>query len=990
MKILQLNINHCQAAQELLKQNVRDFNIDIAMLSEPYRNIESPNWICDCTNTSSIWSVNRLMLTDKISTQSGFTRATVSGIHLYSCYIPPRYSIEEFEVIVDNIVTDAMYRNPVIIAGDFNAWSTDWGCPRTTARGRILLEAFSVLDVVLMNTGSDHTFSRGESGSIVDISFASSSIAGRINWCLSDQYTHSDHYAIIMDIAQEHPPVTAHRRSQTLAGWKVNTLDREVFQTMMADMELSGPAETMAEDLVKGISRACDASMVRRKTNPKWQPVYWWNEEIAELRSQCLHARRRYTRTRGRPGNDTLHQTYKAKRKSLKLAIRNSKRRCFLDICDDLRENPWGFAYKMVTKKLKCLSPSAPREESILKEIVEHLFPHQEATTWNLDIAGEEFDHPPATNVEIEAAIAKFKDKKAPGLDCIPNLVLKEAFKCCPDQFVAVINKCLRQGTFPYMWKRQKLVLLPKDKKPLDDPSSYRPLCMIDTSGKLLESIVCKRLEACIETAGGLSNHQFGFRKARSTVDAINVVVKTAANAIEGKRWRNGGKEYCLVVTLDIKNAFNTANWEVIVDALSRMGIPEYLLAIIKDYFRDRILIYDTDKGTKQYQISKGVPQGSVLGPLLWNVMYDGVLRLKLPDRVTIVGFADDIALVCVAKELGEVEAVANSAIQTVRSWLSSVGLTLADHKTEAVLISSRKSRETIQLNIGSCRIETKPYLKYLGVMIDCRLSFNDHLRYIGEKASRTCQALSRIMPNTRGPKYLQRRLLTEVVKSTILYASTIWSESLRFATYAKLITTVYRLAALRVCCAFRTVSDDAAFVIAGLLPVDLQARESEYATDSVGNDGARDERRRVSVAKWQARWTASDKGRWTYRLIPDIKYWFDRGHGDLNFYLTQMLSGHGCFKSYLYRYGHERDPFCPKCDGNVEEDAEHVFFVCPRFHDGRTNLNGLVGCSVEPTNLVRIMLSSLVNWEYVCNFVKLVLLELRREEAIRRRIEVV
>lgn len=987
MIILQLNLNHCEAAQELLKQTVRDINADIAILSEPYKNQETPNWISDIDNTTAIWSVSRNTMLNVNTAHCGFTRATISGITIYSCYIPPRYSIEEFQGVIDNIVADAIPRSPVLIAGDFNAWAIEWGCPRTNARGRILLESLSVVDVVLMNEGTKQTFSRGGHGSIIDLTFASSSIAGQIEWRVSDYYTHSDHFAITIDIAHALQP--ANVRFSKPIGWKVDTLDKDVFRVAIEDMNLSGPPETMSKQFVQKISKACDVSMVRRKNGINKPRVYWWNEEIAQLRSQCIQARRKYTRSHGRPENPNHRQTFKVKRKLLKRAIRKSKRNCFLDICDDLQENPWGLAYKLVTKKLKVLNPEPPKEASVLREIVEHLFPKQQSASWEQNTFEEVYNYRPVLNSEIEQAISKLKDKKAPGLDGIPNLVLKDAFKCCPDQFAAMINGCLRHGVFPSIWKRQKLVLLPKGKKPLDDPSSYRPLCMIDTAGKLLESIICKRLEEYIEATEGLSCNQYGFRKGRSTVDAIRKVVDIASNAIDGKSWKRGSKEYCVVVTLDVKNAFNSANWEIIVNSLARLGVPPYLLAIIKDYFRNRTLVYETESGMKDYNVTGGVPQGSVLGPLLWNVMYDGVLKLKLPERAKIIGFADDIALVCVAKQLEEAEIVTNSCIRIVRSWLTSVGLTLADHKTEAVLISSRTAKETIKLDTGSCYIETKPCLKYLGVMIDCRLSFKDHLLYTSEKASKTCASLSRIMPNTRGPKYLQRKLLTGAVKSTITYASPIWADSLENKANSNQISRVYRISALRVCCAFRTVSDDAAFVIAGMIPIDILVRECNYTPANViDHVSTLNTARCNSLIEWQRRWSTSNKGRWTYELIPNIKDWFERKHGDLNFYLTQMLSGHGCFRSYLYRFNHDSDPYCPYCGVTVEEDAKHVFFFCPRFGNERTSLERSVGCIITAGNVIEIMLVSLYNWENVCKFVKFVLLELRKQEELRRRLE--
>ena len=94
-----------------------------------------------------------------------------------------------------------------------------------------------------------------------------------------------------------------------------------------------------------------------------------------------------------------------------------------------------------------------------------------------------------------------------------------------------------------------------------------------------------------------------------------------------------------------MKNAFNTANWLNIVNALKALKTPQYLVTIIQDYLSNRVLIYDTDLGPMQYNVTAGVPHVSVLGPLLWNVIYDGVLRIVLAGSSKMFGFADDIAL---------------------------------------------------------------------------------------------------------------------------------------------------------------------------------------------------------------------------------------------------------------------------------------------------------------------------------------------------------
>ena len=587
-------------------------------------------------------------------------------------------------------------------------------------------------------------------------------------------------------------------------------------------------------------------------------------------------------------------------------------------------------------------------------------------------------------------ACRKVGNSKAPGPDNIPNIALKTAIRARPEEFLNLWNSCLKEGTFLEQWKKQRLVLLPKGKKPPEEPSSYRPICMLDTAGKILERIISNRLEAAVERAGNLAQHQYGFRKAHSTIDALNVVVNTARNAIQGTRWKGGTKKYCAIVTLDIKNAFNSARWSCIMEALGQFGVPFYIRRIVTNYFQNRILKYNTEIGIREYKVTGGVPQGSVLGPLLWNIMYDGVFRLRIPDEAKIVGFADDVAIVVVAKLKDEVEHLCNETIAIIQQWLSKVGLQLAECKTEAVLTTSRKKRETITIQVGNAEIISKPCIKYLGIMVDARLSFKEHIEYVSDKAAIVNGALSRLMPNFGGPRQNRRRLLASVVTSILLYGAPIWSKALQKKTYSRSIDSVYRRCVLRVICGFRTISYDAAYVVAGMPPIALLANERQKIFENRAQgtvQTARETRihmRSEAMAEWQQLWSSSEKGRWTFRLIPSIDVWLNREHGEVDFYLTQMLTGHGCFRSYLYKCGHDDMPDCPNCK-DIPEDAEHVFFICPRFEESRQVLAKRTGTRPTPENIVTQMLGSNDNWTAVSSFAVEIMTELRRLERERR-----
>lgn len=985
MRFLQLNLNHCEVAQDLLWQTLRERKIDVAILCEPYMNVGSPNnWIVDVTGKAVVW-VNENFHIQEIPTtqQVGFTWVKVEGIYICSVYAPPSASMDEFEQLLYAIVDTFREQHAVIIAGDFNAWATDWGSRTNNRRGDMLLESFSALDIAILNNGTSPTFVRNGNYSVIDVTFVGDGLVPRVSsWQVSDHYTHSDHMAILFDIAskEKRPKVPA-------AIWNSRSFDRDSFTVMMeGDTRLTGNPSDKVDQLMGLVIKASDVSMSRNAGRSRHPPVYWWNDEIAERRKKCIRSRRRAQRARGRPSWNVLKQQHAAAKRELVHAIKVSKRRGWKELCSEVDEDPWGRPYKTVMSKLKSNSRAPPTCPVLLDKIVTTLFPPQRDTP--IPTGNPIGDVVPISMAELRNASRKVGETKAPGPDGIPNIALKTAIELRPELFLEVYNDCLREGVFPGRWKQQRLVLLPKGKKPPNEPSSYRPICLLDTAGKVLERILCNRLEDYTEGPCGLSDKQFGFRKSRSTIDAIEMVIKIAREAVAGERWQGGTKQYCAIVTLDVRNAFNSARWSCILDELQKFGVPEYLKRIIGNYFSNRVLLYDTSEGPKTRVITGGVPQGSVLGPLLWNFMYDAVLRLGMPPGVTVVGFADDVAVVVVEKFLDDITYTANKAVHTIRKWLASVGLQLADNKTEVVLVTSRKVRETITLTVGEHDITSLPSLRYLGIQIDARLRFDEHLENISEKAGGVANSLSRIMPNVGGPRQQRRKLLMSVVSSVLLYAAPIWAQAMEVKSYARSVIRVYRRSVLRVARAFRTVSYEAACVVAGMVPIELLVDErtrlyrKRKTGENGGNQSLREEEHVKTLATWQLRWNTADKGRWTQRLIPDIASWMER-HGEVDHYLCQLLTGHGCFRAYQQRFGLDTSSLCPACA--VIEDAEHVFFQCPRLRVNREKMQDLLGEPATPENIGQLMLSSEANWNAVADFAATTIKFLRIVEEERR-----
>jgi len=530
---------------------------------------------------------------------------------------------------------------------------------------------------------------------------------------------------------------------------------------------------------------------------------------------------------------------------------------------------------------------------------------------------------------EIEAAMCRIRSKnKDPGPDGITSKILSAVHKADPRILLGLFNKCLRCGTFPLEWKTSRVVLLRKGNKPEGVPSSYRPLCLLNDVGKVLESLLSRRLEDHITRRGGLSPNQYGFRKKLSTDDAVLDLNYSIVREV------NNGK-FCLAIGIDIKNAFNSIQWPDILSALEKWEVPAHLYRMFHSYFSGRsgtLLTCSSLGGSMEVNISGGVPQGSVVGPLLWNVTYDPVLREEVPQGAKLMGFADDTLILTSSNTIAELESIANVTNNRVEERISNLGLQISAEKTEAVVFTHKYKWDKPLLTVCGSPVTLAIEMRYLGMIIDKSLFFKSHMKKAAAKAEGIGTQLARLMPNVGGPREDRRRLLSSVVHSVLLYGAPAWAHTLDLVPgNVRLLNKTQRRVLLRCTCAYRTVSEAALNVLSSTPPADLLARERESEfRKRRGDTSARDKHdaRKQTLATRQGRWDTAETGRWTRRLIPNVAQWCTRGFGKMNFHLTQFFSGHGCFGKYLFRFKKLDNPKCVDCQAPLD-DAEHAFFKC-------------------------------------------------------------
>ncbi|XP_063532848.1 uncharacterized protein LOC134743387 [Cydia strobilella] len=1000
-------------------ESLAQWGIHVAVLAEPYSVSLRDDWAADLDGTVAI--VSRVgagsSAFEGVLKGKGFVSARCGCATFVGIYFSPNRCRAEFERYLTEVGAHvAQLSGPLIVAGDFNAKSTAWGSPVTDVRGEVLEEWAVATGLTLANTGAIHTCVRQQGGSIVDLTFTNASLAGRVNgWkVMADVETLSDHRYIRYDVftspsgsvPSRDPPAGSGGRPR----WALSKLDRDrlteaaTVQAWLPAPEGEVVVEAEASWFREAMTQICDAAMPRAKSPSQKTQVYWWTAELALLRKGCSDARRRYQRQRRRRRPDeeaerTLYALYKAAKESLKTAMGRAMDAAREEFLETLNADPWGRPYKLVRNKLRPWAPPLTQtlEIEFLEEVVTVLFPARGNVNppAMAPPRAEETEEVPAVSAEeLRAAVRRMRIKNtAPGPDGLPGRAWALAIAELEPRLTRLFSACLDQGRFPVAWKTGKLVLLKKEGRPAESPSAYRPIVLLDEVGKLFERIIASRLIKHMQTAGpDLADNQFGFRSGHSTVDAI-LCVKTLAQESVSRG------EVVLAVSLDIRNAFNTMPWETINEAMRYHCVPPHLARIIRAYLSDRFVEWPGQRTWGRKQMECGVPQGSVLGPLLWNVGYDWVLRGENQRGISVFCYADDTLVMAKGPSYRDAAILATAGVAQVVSRIRRLGLEVALQKSEAICFYGPRKAPPMdaQITVGGVPIAVKPTLRYLGVVLDSKWNFKAHFERLAPKLISAAAALGRLLKNLGGPKASCRRLYTGVVRSIALYGAPVWADAIGRQCTAHLRRS-QRAMALRTVRGYRTVSTDAACVLAGSLPWDLEAkvlaelyfwRVAAWERDHWPTPSEIEARRadflNDAMGAWECRLERPIAGSRTIEAIrPVLKDWVERRHGVLTFRLTQILSGHGCFGRFLWKIvGREPTPECHEC-GAEQDTAQHTLEVCPAWGSQRSVLIPVVGSDLSLPAVIAAMVRQDTAWQAMLSFCEEVVAQKEKNERER------
>lgn len=967
IKVLQANVGRAYAAQDMAYATATQRSIDVLVVGEPNRKRVSDDiWIKDSRVSVAVLLLTRNLDVIGHKTGNGFVTLNLKGISFTCCYISPNIPLLDYKKEVDNIMATLDANTQTVILGDFNAKSPQWGSPVTDEKGEYWMEWIAARDMAVHNTGLLPTFIRGETRSYIDVTISTDRIAKDItNWEVLKTETLTEHQYISFEI-EGRTPKKRGGVTQKEVNWEVFKETLEIAGHAIEDANYNNCAKLIRQALQNSVKQ-CSV----RKKHP-----YWWTEDISRKRAECIRARREQTRLsrRGVDGRNigVNREAYRTKKRELVKLIKTTKRRFWKKFCEELENDIWGGAYKTVLKKGKCLTPY---ETSIdqRRKIIADLFP-QATDNWKREPTVGHVEH--FSEAEISAAAANIKSGKSPGIDGIPPEAIKLAAICIPKLLTDAMNSLLDLQEFPEEWKVAKVVLIPKSGKPPELTTSFRPVCLLNTLSKLLETLIRDRLEKELEEKGGLHEHQYGFRKGRSTVQAVETVLETAK--------KEYGAKWCTLVTVDVRNAFNSACHSLIIKELRDRRISQYIINFVSSYLTGRGVEVKKNEIVKA---SAGVPQGSVLGPTLWNVLYDGILGMELTENAMCVGFADDLALVVGANDEYTLMTNTNDCLGRISNWLKNHKMALAPHKTEAIIIRGRRRRDHVTFMLEGVRVTPKKLLNYLGILVDERGSFGPHVINACSKAEEKVAKLNKIMPNIGGPSSCKRAVLSGAIHSIVLYGAPIWQQAISRKKYREVMERTQRKLLLRVACAYRTVSLAALQVITGITPIDLMVQERTFM-----HEHRQEDRKAVTrVTKlnteraWQNRWENTvEKAQWTKRLIGNIKDWVSCNHRKVDYFLTQALTAHGAYRAFAKRIQKDDSDDCIYC--GETDTAEHTLFQCERWHAIRAIAHTKLKCRTTPENLIQLMLETPENWQALHNMIRSIMQRKEQDELQRQQ----
>ena len=367
---------------------------------------------------------------------------------------------------------------------------------------------------------------------------------------------------------------------------------------------------------------------------------------------------------------------------------------------------------------------------------------------------------------EIKDIICSFKNKSTRDTKiCVLKLAAEN------DNFIAILTNTIEasfeQGIFPESLKLAQVVPIHKDGSKTD-VANYRPISLLGSFSKIYEKIMHKRLISFLEKNSSLHELQYGFREGRSCEHAL----LTAQNSLLSSLNNN---TISLLLLIDFSKAFDMVDHDILLHKLCHYGIRGKTFDWLKSYLNNRKqYVSISNKKSSLQHVKYGVPQGSILGPLLFIIYINDIPEIDKFAKFIL--YADDANIIITGKNMAEIEErIASLSFNLVR-WVNSNGLMLNLKKTHYMVFSRQKSLQDPVLKINNFQIKRVQEARFLGVIIDDKLTWSAHIKTMKSKMSRYIGIMNKI--KSKIPENIRLQIFHSFVQSHLNFCCLVWGFS--------------------------------------------------------------------------------------------------------------------------------------------------------------------------------------------------------------------
>jgi hypothetical protein len=680
-------------------------------------------------------------------------------------YRAPQAAPRHYDVLhasIDNVIASSKNIVGYIITGDFNFPDIEWTKDDPLSSNSehdlyYLMEARSLTQIARQPT---------RDGAFLDLVFVSPMFVHSKSTTVSGI---GDHSAIITDL--QTPPMSK-RSCRKKLFYDFSQANLELISNYFARHLPSFAALAGTLNDINHIWRCFKQHVMncldlhvpkRYKLIRKRKP--WINRNIIHLKRKCRRLRRRKNSSNS---DEHLRAEISVLERDIRALLDNSEKRFMDDMYQFLKTDPEKFWSHMQNKQhedLEFLQDGNMRVTD--KTEIANILNKHFASVFSESHASQ---LPPKPELRLEVSregvkklLEEIKPKKSPGPDSIPNAFLKltsDTALC--DMLCMLFNRSLELSVLPDEWKVAKVRPIFKSGT-RSNPTNYRPISLTSQCSKLLEHIVAKQIITYLEANNKLSNKQHGFRKNFSTVTQLVEFDRDVVNALNDRNVID-------CIFLDFSKAFDRVPHDILVEKMVSLGIDLNIVHWIQNFLSQRKQFVTVDDAySSMCEVKSGVPQGSVVSPVLFLLFVDDLVEnLESVARL----FADDCVLY---REITcqEDHAVLQRDLVKISEWCTKNRMSLNVSKTKHLMITSKHQNQQYAYSINGTQVESCTSYKYLGVTVTQNYKFNLHIDNIVAKANRALYSIMRKLK--RAPHQVKDLAYKTYVRPILEYASPMW-----------------------------------------------------------------------------------------------------------------------------------------------------------------------------------------------------------------------